>query len=70
MRLTINEELFDGLFDAANAATISELLKELKIEPGRVAVEVNLRIVKKVDYPTFRLNDGDKIEIVNFVGGG
>lgn len=66
MRLTINEELFD----AANAETIFELLKELKIEPGRVAVEVNLRIVKKVDYPTFRLNDGDKIEIVNFVGGG
>jgi sulfur carrier protein len=66
MRITINEELFD----AANAETIFELLKELKIEPDRVAVEVNLRIVKKVDYPTFRLNDGDMIEIVNFVGGG
>jgi thiamine biosynthesis protein ThiS len=66
MRLTINGELFD----TANAETISELLKELKIEPAMVAVEVNLRIVKKVDYSTFRLNDGDKIEIVNFVGGG
>ena len=66
MRLTINGELFD----ATNAETILDLLKELKIEPARVAVEVNLRIVKKVDYPTFKLNDGDKIEIVNFVGGG
>ncbi len=66
MRLTINGELFDS----TNAETIIGLLKELAIEPAMVAVEVNLRIVKKVDYPTFRLNDGDKIEIVNFVGGG
>jgi sulfur carrier protein len=47
-----------------------ELLNELRIEPGQVAVEVNLSIIKKADYSTFRLNDGDKVEIVNFVGGG
>jgi sulfur carrier protein len=66
MRVTINGELFE----IADQGTVYELLNELKIEPAGVAVEVNFCIVKKMDYPTFRLNDGDKIEIVNFVGGG
>jgi sulfur carrier protein len=66
MRLIVNGEIFK----TSNAGTIMELLNELRIEPGQVAVEVNLSIIKKADYSTFRLNDGDKVEIVNFVGGG
>lgn len=66
MRLTVNGETFE----TSSAGTIMELLNELKIEPGRVAVEVNLSIIKKSDYSTFRLHEGDKVEIVNFVGGG
>ncbi|MDP2753269.1 MAG: sulfur carrier protein ThiS [Nitrospirota bacterium] len=66
MRLIVNGEIFE----TSNAGTIMELLNELRIEPGQVAVEVNLSIIKKVAYSTFRLNNEDKIEIVNFVGGG
>jgi sulfur carrier protein len=66
MRLTVNGEIMEK----TNAGTIMELLNELRIRPGQVAVEVNLSIIKKADYSTFRLNDGDKVEIVNFVGGG
>ena len=66
MRLTINGEVIDTI----RAATVQELLAELKIDSGRVAVEVNMTVVKRADYPQFRLNDGDTIEIVNFVGGG
>jgi sulfur carrier protein len=66
MRLIVNGEDFN----TKNAETIQELLKELRIEPGRVAVEVNLSIIKKADYESYRLKDGDKVEIVNFVGGG
>jgi sulfur carrier protein len=66
MRLTVNGEIIEK----SNAETVMELLNELGIEPGQVAVEVNLAIIKKADYSTFRLNDGDKVEIVNFVGGG
>jgi len=66
MRLTVNGELFE----ISNAATVMELLHEFRMQPGRVAVEVNLSIIRKGDYSTFRLNDGDKVEIVNFVGGG
>ena len=65
MRLIINGDTIDS-----NAGTVRELLDELKIEPGRVAVEVNLVIVKKAEYESYRLKDGDKVEIVNFVGGG
>ncbi|NCO68780.1 MAG: sulfur carrier protein ThiS [Nitrospirae bacterium] len=66
MRLVVNEKIFE----TSNAETIMALLNELRIEPGQVAVEVNLSIIKKAEYSTFRLNDGDKVEIVNFVGGG
>jgi sulfur carrier protein len=49
---------------------LSELLEELNIQPGRVAVEVNLKIIRKADYDTHLITEGDNIEIVNFVGGG
>ena len=66
MRLTINGEVIDTI----RAATVQELLDELKIVPARVAVEVNLTVVRKAEYEKYRLSDGDTVEIVNFVGGG
>jgi sulfur carrier protein len=56
--------------DIKEYLTVMGLLEELKIEPARVAVEVNLSIVKKVNYKEHILKDGDSVEIVNFVGGG
>lgn len=50
--------------------TILQLLKELDIVPERVAVEVNLRIIKRADFKNYKLHDGDAVEIVYFVGGG
>ena len=50
--------------------TVAGLLDHLKIEPGRVAVEVNIKIVKRDTFQDHALHDGDKVEIVNFVGGG
>ncbi len=66
MRLKINGETVEDL----KAVTVTELLNELKVLPERVAVEVNLAIVRKADYGSFTLRDGDTVEIVNFVGGG
>ncbi len=65
MRFIVNGEQLDS-----NAYTVKELLNELNIEPGRVAVEVNLAIIRKADYESHKLNEGDSVEIVNFVGGG
>lgn len=66
MKLKINgteSEMQDGI-------TISRFLEILQIEPARVAVEVNLQIVKKCDFNDHSLKEGDVVEIVNFVGGG
>ena len=50
--------------------SIAGLLTQLGIGLERVAVEVNLDIVSKARYDTHLLSDGDRIEIVHFVGGG
>jgi sulfur carrier protein len=53
-----------------SGGTIAELLTEMEIPRQGVAVEVNLSIIKKADYDSFAIKEGDAIEIVNFVGGG
>jgi thiamine biosynthesis protein ThiS len=66
MRLIVNGETLE----MSDMETLQELLKKLQIDPARVIVELNLFVVRKSEYSTLRLNDGDRIEIVNFVGGG
>jgi sulfur carrier protein len=66
MRLIVNGEIYE----TSKAGNVEELLREFRIEPVRVAVEVNMSVIKKSDYGIHTLNDGDKVEIVNFVGGG
>ena len=51
-------------------STISDLLEELSLAPDRVAVELNLQIVRRADWATTRLDDGARLEVVQFVGGG
>ena len=50
--------------------SVSALLVQLEIDARRVAVELNLDVVKKTAYESSVINDGDEVEIVNFVGGG
>lgn len=50
--------------------TVDGLLSHLNIGRERVAVELNLDIVPKVRFGDAVLNDGDRVEIVSFVGGG
>lgn len=52
------------------AETLEGLMEEFRLGPGGVAVEVNLGLVRRAEYGSFRLKDGDVVEIVNFVGGG
>ena len=54
----------------ANSLTLSALLESLQIRPGRVVVERNREIVPKSAYGSTILAEGDRIEIVQFVGGG
>ncbi len=66
----MNLKLNGTVSEFKDGITVTELLEGLKIEPKGVAVEVNLKVVKKEDYQECMLKDGDSIEIVNFVGGG
>jgi sulfur carrier protein len=60
----------NGEAHTTSSRTIAELLAEMEIPRQGVAVEVNLNIIKKAEYDGYAINDGDAIEIVNFVGGG
>ncbi|MGB1700982.1 MAG: sulfur carrier protein ThiS [Nannocystaceae bacterium] len=51
-------------------ATIAGLLHELSLESGHVAVELNREIVPRAQHDATPLKDGDRLEIVTFVGGG
>ena len=50
--------------------TISALLGELEVSTPRVAVERNREIVPKASYESTRIEEGDELEVVEFVGGG
>ena len=50
--------------------TAAQLLERLKVTPERVVVELNLTILKRAQLPGVLLQPGDRIEIVQFVGGG
>jgi thiamine biosynthesis protein ThiS len=53
-----------------DGSTVTELLEHLRIARERVAVEVGLEIVPKANYDSHILAEGDRVEIVHFVGGG
>ncbi len=66
MNITLNGEkkgVPDGL-------TVLGLLQFLKIQPERVAVELNLSVVKKGEYAAAQVKDGDSLEVVSFMAGG
>jgi len=65
MRLTVNGE--DKSFDAVDVAA---LVNSLGLDVRKVAVERNLEIVPRSLYAQTALADGDRIEIVHFIGGG
>ena len=66
MHLTINGE--QKKFDPP--MTVEQLLGEIGLDSRKVAVERNLEIVPKSNYAGISLDDGDRLEIIHFIGGG
>ena len=66
MRLVINgkEQNVD------DSLSLARLIEQLGMKGDRVAVELNREIVSRAQWPETSLNDGDRLEIVHFVGGG
>ncbi|MDD2640585.1 MAG: sulfur carrier protein ThiS [Sulfurimonadaceae bacterium] len=66
MQLIINGETKE--FD--EGTSLQSVITALQIEDKVMAAAVNMQIVKKDDWSNFRLNDSDKLELLQFVGGG
>ena len=66
MKITLNGDPFE----LAGPLTVGRLLASLEIDPRRVAVEHNLVVLKRRDYGSTTVNEGDEVEVVNFIGGG
>ena len=66
MKIILNGENFE----IAEPLSLSSLLAQLEIDTRRVAVEHNLIVVKREQLDTVTVSEGDRIEVVNFVGGG
>lgn len=52
------------------AATLGELVAELTLPAERLAAELNGKTVRRADWPSTPLNEGDAVELNHFVGGG
>lgn len=50
--------------------TLDRLLDLFSLPKQRVAVELNKAVVRKLDWESVQVNDGDLIEVIHFVGGG
>jgi thiamine biosynthesis protein ThiS len=66
LRVTINGE--EHRLDAP--VSVRVLLTELGLEPTKIAVERNLEIVPRSQYGDVKVANGDRLEIVQFIGGG
>lgn len=66
MQITVNGhyEIHD------NDLTVSQLLEKHNLAAAPCAVELNKRMIPKKDHADTRINQGDQIELVTFVGGG
>jgi len=65
-KITLNGEPFT----AEAGTSVAALLARLELRKNRVAVEINREVVPKAKYDNTMLNDGDVVEVINFVGGG
>lgn len=67
MKLVINGKTYKDIPAGINVAALLELLQ---LPSGKIAVERNLEIVPRSTFASQNLNDGDKLEIIHFIGGG
>jgi thiamine biosynthesis protein ThiS len=56
--------------ELAEGSTVAQLIEAVGLRPERLAVELNREIVRRAEWGSTSLSDGDKVEIVHFVGGG
>jgi thiamine biosynthesis protein ThiS len=66
MRIYVNGEPRD----LSGPSSVAELITQLDLPAPRIAIELNREVVRRNEWGGTMLKDGDRIEIVHFVGGG
>lgn len=66
MKVHINSEAREF----SDQLPLPELVRELSLPADRIAIELNHQVVRRKDWPETIIRDGDRLEIVHFVGGG
>jgi thiamine biosynthesis protein ThiS len=56
--------------EVEEGSTLLALVESLALAPERVAVELNGEVVRRAEWPRVTLDEGDRVEVVHFVGGG
>lgn len=66
MLITINGEQRDF----SDVVSLDDMVRLLELPRERIAIELNQAVIRRAEWPATKLREGDKIEIVHFVGGG
>ena len=66
MRIHVNGEVKD----VPDGLDLKALLELLSFPQQRVAVELDRKVIRRVDWPMTSISEGSQVEIVHFVGGG
>lgn len=66
IRIVLNGEPHE----LSSPTSVLGLLEGLALDSGRVAVEINRRILTRAEFEAVEVSEGDEVEVVTFVGGG
>ena len=66
MQIHVNDEIRE----VPDSVSLQQLISNLHLAPERIAIEVNHDVIRRADWPATVLKEGDRVEIVHFVGGG
>jgi sulfur carrier protein len=66
LRIQVNGESQD----LPDGSSLEDLVEKLSLPPVRIAIELNRNVARRDEWATTILTEGDRIEIVHFVGGG
>ena len=64
------ELIVNGVAEQAPPSTLAELVERKGLAPEALVIELNQRIIKQEEWAAVRLEPGDRIELLSFVGGG
>lgn len=66
IQVTVNGEMQE----VPETVTLDRFLELFSFPMQRIAVELNNEVIRRTDWPETTINNGDKVEIIHFVGGG